>query len=85
VEGIPARPRCVNVVALKRHNFSPQTIDCLHEAHRLLFRARVGLDNAREILRSNGQLVPHVNHLLNFLQEQQEGKHGRGRERRRAA
>jgi UDP-N-acetylglucosamine acyltransferase len=85
VEGVPARPRCINVVALKRNDFSPETINCLAEAHRLLYRAKVGLDNAREILRANGQLVPHVNHLLSFLQEQQEGRHGRGRERRRAA
>jgi len=86
VEGHPARPRCINIVALKRHNFSQHDIDCLAEAHRLLYRAKVGLDNAREILRSNGQLVPHVNRLLSFVQEQQEGRHGRGRERiRRAA
>ena len=84
-EGYPARPRCINVVALKRNDFSAETIDCLAEAHRLLYRAKVGLDNAREILRANGQLVPHVNHLLSFIQEQQEGRHGRGRERRRAA
>jgi len=84
-EGYPARPRCVNVVALKRHNFSPEVIRCLTEAHRLLYRAKVGLDNAREILRGNGQLVPHVNHLLGFIQEQQEGRNGRGRERSRRA
>lgn len=85
VEGVPARPRCINVVALKRNDFSQETIQCLAEAHRLLYRAKVGLDNAREILRANGQLVPHVNHLLTFIQEQKEGRHGRGRERRRAA
>jgi len=86
VEGHPARPRCINVVALKRNNFSAHDMNCLAEAHRLLYRAKVGLDNAREILRNNGQLVPHVNHLLNFVQNQQEGRHGRGRERiRRAA
>ncbi len=85
VEGHPARPRCVNVVGLKRNDFSRESIDCLAEAHRLLYRAKVGLDNAREILRSNGQLVPHVNHLLSFVQSQQEGRHGRGRESRRAA
>jgi UDP-N-acetylglucosamine acyltransferase len=84
-EGMPARPRCINVVALKRNDFSPETVQCLAEAHRLLFRAKVGLDHAREILRSNDQLVPHVNALLSFVQEQQEGKHGRARERRRAA
>ena len=86
VEGHPARPRCINVVALKRHQFSQETIDCLAEAHRLLYRAKVGLANAREILRTNGQLVREVGHLLGFLQQQQEGRHGRGRERiRRAA
>ena len=84
-EGQPARPRCINVVALKRNDFSTDTIHCLAEAHRLIYRAKVGLDHAREILRSNEQLVPHVNALLSFIQEQQEGKHGRARERRRAA
>lgn len=85
VDGTPARPKCINIVALKRNNFDPETIHCLAEAHRLLYRAKVGLDNAREILRSSGQLVPQVNHLLAFLQEQHEGRHGRGRERLRAA
>ncbi|MEQ8787879.1 MAG: acyl-ACP--UDP-N-acetylglucosamine O-acyltransferase [Pirellulaceae bacterium] len=85
VEGIPTRPRCVNVVALKRNDFPADVIKALTESHRLIYRSKVGLDNAREILRSNGQLVPAVNHLLSFIQNQQEGRHGRGRERRRAA
>lgn len=85
VEGSPARPRCVNLVALKRNQFPPDVIESLSEAHRLLYRAKVGLDHAREILRGNGMLVPTVNHLLSFVQKQHEGRHGRGRERRRAA
>jgi UDP-N-acetylglucosamine acyltransferase len=85
VEGSPARPRCINIVALKRNSFSPDVINCLAETHRLIYRAKVGLDHAREILRGNDQLVPHVNHLLSFIQGQQEGRHGRTREARRAA
>ena len=85
VEGSPARPRCVNVVALKRHEFPPDTIRSLTEAYRLLFRSKVGLDHAREILRVGGPLAPAVNHLLSFVQNQHEGRHGRGRERRSAA
>ena len=84
-EGHPARPRCINVVALKRNSFTTETIHCLSETHRLLYRAKVGLDHAREILRTNEKLVPAVNELLSFIQTQQEGKHGRSRERRRAA
>ena len=84
-EGNPSRPRCVNIVALHRNNFSADAVAALSEAHRLLFRAKVGLDNARELLRASEMLVPAVNHLLSFLQYQQEGRHGRGRDRRRAA
>lgn len=84
-EGNPSRPRCINVVALKRNNFSPEAIAAISEAHRLLFRSKVGLDSAREILRAANMLLPAVNHLLSFLQHQHEGRHGRGRDRRRAA
>lgn len=84
-EGIPARPRCINIVALKRKNFEPRVIDALAEAHRLLYRAKVGLDAAREVLRGNERLLPQVNQLLSFVEGQQEGRHGRGREARRAA
>jgi UDP-N-acetylglucosamine acyltransferase len=85
VDGHPSRPRCINVVALKRNAFTPEAIDALAEAHRVLYRAKVGLDHAREILGGNEQLLPEVNNLLSFVAEQQSGKHGRARERRRAA
>ncbi|HHM12932.1 MAG TPA: acyl-ACP--UDP-N-acetylglucosamine O-acyltransferase [Planctomycetaceae bacterium] len=84
-DGSPARARCVNVVALKRNNFSQDQIRALAEAHRLVYRAKVGLDQAREILRANRQLIPVVNHMLSFVQTQLEGRHGRARDRRRAA
>ncbi|MFM8951943.1 MAG: acyl-ACP--UDP-N-acetylglucosamine O-acyltransferase [Planctomycetaceae bacterium] len=84
-EGAPARPRCINVVALKRGGFDPSAIDALGEAHRLLYRAKVGLEPAREMLRSQGMLAPPVTHLLEFFGHQQDGRHGRARERRRAA
>ena len=67
VEGYPAKPRCINAVGLKRNNFPAHVIQSLAEAHRLLYRAKVGLENAWEILRNNGQLVPQVNHLLSSL------------------
>jgi len=86
VEGIPGRPRCINIVALKRNGFDRDSIDHLAAAHRLLYRSKVGLSHAREILRSNDQLSEHVARLLDFIEGQQEGKHGRGREAiRRAA
>ena len=84
-EGNPSRPRCINIVALKRNDFSPDAIRALAEAHRLIYRAKVGLDHARELLRAENLLVPAVNHLLGFLENQHDGRNGRGRDRRRAA
>ncbi len=84
-EGIPTRPRCVNLVGLKRNDFSNEAIRALAEAHRLIYRSRVGVDQARELLRAGELLLPAVNHLLNFIQNQHEGRPGRGRDRRRAA
>ncbi|MCR9294932.1 MAG: acyl-ACP--UDP-N-acetylglucosamine O-acyltransferase [bacterium] len=85
VEGFPARPRTVNVVALKRKNFSSQAIKALMEAYRLLYRSKVGMEHARDIL-SNGQpLLPEVKTLFDFIENSQGGRHGRGRDRRKAA
>jgi UDP-N-acetylglucosamine acyltransferase len=84
-EGMPARPRCVNVVAMRRGGFGQESIDAVTETHRLLYRAKVGIKSAAEILQSQGMLLPPVAQLLEFLSHQQEGRHGRARERRRAA
>ena len=84
-EGSPARPRCINVVALKRGGFSAEAIEAVAETHRLLYRAKVGLGPARDILQSQGMMRPEVEHLIEFLTHQYEGRHGRARERRRAA
>ena len=79
-EGYPARPRCINLATLKQSNFPLDAIRALTEAHRLLYRAKVGLDHASKILRDNGHLVPQVEHLLAFVQRQHQGLHGRARE-----
>lgn len=84
-DGNPARPRFINLVGLRRHEFPASVLEALGEAFRVIYRARVGLDHARELLRDKNLLVPAVNHLLAFIQDQHEGRHGRSRERRRAA
>lgn len=82
-DGHPARPRCINVVALKRNDFPQHVVKALSEAYRIIYRNRTRLDDARELLRSGGHLVPQVNHLLGFLEMTQEGHNGRARERTR--
>lgn len=84
-DGNPARPRCINIVGLKRNNFKKNVIEAIDETYRLLYRSRVGLDNTIEILKSKGQLVPELEYCLEFVRNSQSGRHGRGREKRKTA
>jgi UDP-N-acetylglucosamine acyltransferase len=85
IDGNPSKVRCINVVGLRRHGISPEAIAALHEAHRLIYRARMTVSHASEILESHSHMCPEVKSLLEFIEEQHQGKHGRGRERRRTA
>lgn len=81
VDGNPSKVRCINVVGLKRNGITPDAVDALHEAHRLIYRAKMNVKHAAEILESHGQICPDVQRLLTFIQAQNDGKHGRARER----
>lgn len=80
VEGHPSIVRCVNLVGLKRQGFTSDQIASLSETHRLIYRAKMGLEHAREILESHSHLTVHVQHLLNFIDLQRKGAHGRQRD-----
>lgn len=84
-EGSPARPRCINIVALKRNNFEAGDIDSLAEAHRLIYRSKVGVQAAKDVLNGAGRITEPVAKLFEFIDRQSEGRHGRGRDGRRAA
>jgi UDP-N-acetylglucosamine acyltransferase len=85
VDGNPSRVRCINVVGLKRNGIDGEGIEALHEAHRLIYRAKMSARHATEILESHGHLTAEVRNLLEFIEAQQLGKHGRARERWRAS
>lgn len=84
-EGTPARPRCINIVALKRNGFDPEDVNCLAEAHRLIYRSKVGVQAAQDVLATSGKITPSVARLFAFIDKQSEGRHGRGRDGKRLA
>ncbi len=83
VDGNPSKVRCINIVGLKRNGVSAAGVDSLHEAHRLIYRAKMSLKHATEILESHGHMTDEVQRLVQFIEKQQSGKHGRSRERLR--
>ena len=85
VDGNPSKVRCINVVGLQAPRHQRRGDRGLHEAHRLIYRAEMTASHAAEILESHGHLCPEVKSLLDFIETQHQGKHGRARERWRAA
>jgi UDP-N-acetylglucosamine acyltransferase len=83
VDGNPSSVRYLNLVGLKRHGLSAEEIASLSEAHRLIYRAKMGLRHATELLESHGHLTSHVRMLLEFIRQQYDGSHGRAGEARR--
>ena len=67
----------------KRNRITAEGVDGLHEAHRLIYRAKMSARHAAGILESHGHLAAEVQSLLEFILAQQEGRHGRMRERGR--
>jgi UDP-N-acetylglucosamine acyltransferase len=83
VDGQPARPRAVNVVGLRRHDFSEDDIKVLTSAFRILYRQRAGVETARQQLMTSGPIRPVLKHLFEFLDNSRGGAHGRGRDQRK--
>ena len=79
VEGNPAEVRCVNIAGLMRSGLDAGRIGALREAHRLLYRARMGVERASGVLESHGHLTPEVLLLLDFIRAQHAGAGGRAR------
>jgi UDP-N-acetylglucosamine acyltransferase len=82
VDGSPTKPRAVNVIGLKRHNYSHDDIRVLTKAFRLLYRSRVGVETARQELFSQGPIRPVLSQLFECLDHSGGGAHGRGQDRR---
>jgi len=85
VEGNSAKARAVNVIALKRNNFHAEEIKALNTAFKLIFRKRVDKQIVLDTLNGKEQLVPSVNHILNFIDRMNDGRNGRSRPDRRDA
>jgi UDP-N-acetylglucosamine acyltransferase len=65
--GNRARTYGINVVGLERKAFTPDTIQALKRAYRLLFRAHLSLEEALARVRADHASVPEVAILADFV------------------
>ena len=66
-DGNPVRPRALNRVGLERRGVSLEAQAQLKQAYKLLFRSGMALDNSIQQLESRQDLLPEVEHLVNFI------------------
>jgi UDP-N-acetylglucosamine acyltransferase len=72
--GSRARLFGLNLVGLKRHHFSEETLRALKKAYRTIFRSGLTLEKAiKQLSEDNIFRVPEIQHLLQFIQNSKRG------------
>ena len=71
-DGNPARVRGVNQVGLERNGFAEESVRCLREAYRLLYRSKLNVKQAVEEIRKE-LAGPEIAHLLSFIERSSRG------------
>ncbi len=72
-EGNRAKPLGLNTVGLKRRGFTPETMEALKKAYKLIFRTRTPLAQALAAVRAEVPDIPEVRYLLEFIEASSRG------------
>jgi UDP-N-acetylglucosamine acyltransferase len=80
-DDMPAKPKGINVVGLRRGKFNNKSILALKEAYRVLFSETShgwhDLEGARAEIEKRGAICAEVEELLEFMKRSQGGRFGR--------
>ncbi|WP_311442789.1 acyl-ACP--UDP-N-acetylglucosamine O-acyltransferase, partial [Hoylesella enoeca] len=63
----PIRYAGINVVGLRRHGFSNELIELIHEAYRLLYSKGIRAEGILEI-KKNLRITPEIQYIINFVE-----------------
>jgi UDP-N-acetylglucosamine acyltransferase len=63
----------LNLVGLKRRNFSEKTIKAIKDAYRIIFRSDLLLEAALKKAQDEAEDIPEVNHFIKFIRESKRG------------
>lgn len=71
--GNPCKSRGLNIVGLKRHNYSPERISQLKHAYKIIMRSKLSETEAIARLKEEMSDVPEVMHMVDFINTSQRG------------
>jgi len=72
-QGNHAKLYGLNLIGLKRRNFSEKTIKAISEAYRIIFRSKLLLEDAIKKAEAEVEPLPEVKHFLKFIKESERG------------
>lgn len=81
VDGSEEEVRDINAVGLRRLGVTQDERLALHKACKLLFKSKIGLSNALEIVREEVMQTEEVKYLVAFEERRFSGRNGRGDQR----
>lgn len=68
----PIRYAGVNIIGLRRHQFSNDLIELIHNAYRLLYSKGILAEGIEEI-KKNLQITPEIQYIIDFVQSSKRG------------
>ena len=71
--GCPIGYKGVNVIGLKRKGFSPEAVRALQRAYRLFYRSKINRTQAVKQIRSELEILPEVQVVLDFIENSERG------------
>lgn len=73
VAGNPAEAHGLNLIGLHRRGFGPEAVDSLKKAYRILFRAKLRVEDAIDRVLVEVPSTPEVQHLVEFVRTSERG------------
>ena len=71
--GEPLAYKGLNIIGLKRRGFTKETCQTLKSCYRILYRSRLNRNRAIEKIRSEIELIPEVEAVLEFVENSKRG------------
>jgi UDP-N-acetylglucosamine acyltransferase len=71
VGGYPLKTMGLNIIGLKRRGFPEKTIEILKQVFKLLFRSKLNTSQAVEKIKSEVEIIPEAQSILDFIAKSQ--------------
>ncbi len=69
IAGSPPAPHGINSEGLKRRGYSPEAIEAIKRAYKTLYRSKLPLGEARNVIETAAEATPELRLLADFLAE----------------